>query len=59
MGPQLGLRGGIKAQYFAFIAKQFPFYGYRGAIWPVGAALKPSILLFLPSIFHFTAMGPQ
>ena len=37
-GGQLGLRGGIKAQYSAFLAKRFPFYGYGDAIRPAGAA---------------------
>ena len=44
--PRLDLRGGIKAQYFAFLARFFPVYGYRAAIRPAGTALKPCIFFF-------------
>ena len=57
MGPQLGLRGGFYAQYFAFAAKQFPFHAYGGAITPAGPAFMPSILPFSAKQFPFNAYG--
>ena len=55
MGTCLG--GSIKAQYFVFAAKQFPFYAYGTALGPAGAALKSNILLLEPAFFHFTLMA--
>ena len=55
----LGLRSGFYAQYFAFAAKQLPFYGYAIAFRPAGAAFMPSILLLQPSNIHFTLIRPH
>ena len=57
MRPRLDMRGGIKAQSFAFLASFFSVYGYRAAKRPVFCFLNHLWTSFSTGIFYSTAFG--